>query len=193
MMHLILEFLILEEQLKPNVKPEMIKQEVNFYGGGGVGVQASPIIGIDGTILAVQVIHGGYGYKYPPIVDINDDTGQGAGVVAKAFIKTRTSDEDVFVEEYDAEEDYEEYDLETCAPEIENIGYGQRWGPDGKNLGKWDPSFILIRSKDPIRYEIQRDIKSFLQTLKDGSIIDGNRIKGWWTTRQKTTIKNNIS
>ena len=37
------------------------RTNVNFYGGGGVGVQASPIIGIDGSILAVQVIHGGMG------------------------------------------------------------------------------------------------------------------------------------
>ena len=96
-----------------SVEPEPDRTDVNFYGGGGVGVQAAPIIGIDGSILAVQVIHGGYGYKYPPIVDISDDTGQGAGVVAKSIIKTRTSDEDVFIEEYDAEEDYEEYDLKT--------------------------------------------------------------------------------
>ena len=65
-----------------NVEVEPNKKRVNFYGGGGVGVQAAPIIGIDGSILAVQVIHGGYGYKYPPIVDIHDDTGNGAGVVA---------------------------------------------------------------------------------------------------------------
>ena len=59
------------------------KTTVNFYGGGGVGVQAAPIIGNDGSIMAVQVIHGGYGYKYPPIVDIEDPKGNGAGVVAK--------------------------------------------------------------------------------------------------------------
>ena len=66
------------------------KTRVDFYGGGGVGVQAAPIIGIDGAILAVQVINGGYGYKYPPIVDIHDDTGKGAGVVARSVIKTRS-------------------------------------------------------------------------------------------------------
>ena len=45
------------------------KTEVDFQGGGGVGVQAAPIIGIDGSVLAVKVIHGGDGYQYPPIVD----------------------------------------------------------------------------------------------------------------------------
>ena len=178
-----------------NVKPEPDKTNVDFYGGGGVGVQAAPIIGIDGSILAVQVIHGGYGYKYPPIVDISDDTGQGAGVVAKSIIKTRTSDEDVFVEEYDAEEDYEEYDLETCAPEMirENIGYGQRYSADGKDLGKWDPSSYLSAGigtvkNDPIRYEIER-YQKFLAELKDGTIIENGRIKGWWTTRKKPPLR----
>ena len=169
------------------------KTEVNFYGGGGVGVQASPIIGIDGSILAVQVIHGGYGYKYPPIVDISDDTGQGAGVNAKAIIKTKTSDEDVFVEEYDAEEDYEEYDLETCAPELEKVGFGQRWGSDGKDLGKWNPSSYLNPGigtfrQDPIRYEIER-YQQFLLNLKEGTIIQNGRIMSWWTTRQKPPLR----
>ena len=169
------------------------KTAVDFYGGGGVGVQAAPIIGIDGSILAVQVVHGGFGYQYPPIVDISDDTGQGSGAVAQAFIKTRESDDTVLIEEFDAEEDYEEYDLETCAPEIirEKIGYGQRWGADGKDLGKWDPSSYLQVGKsrrDPIRYEIEK-YQKFLATLKDGTRIDGNRIKGWWTTRQKPPLR----
>ena len=107
---------------------------------------------------------------------------------AKAIIKTTTSDEDVFIEEYDAEEDYEEYDLETCAPELEKVGFGQRWGPDGKDLGKWNPSSYLSVGfgavSDPIRLEIER-YQKFLAELQDGSIVDGNRIKSWWTTRQK--------
>ena len=100
---------------------EKNKTRVDFYGGGGVGVQAAPIIGIDGTVLAVQVINGGYGYKYPPIVDIHDDKGKGAGVVARSFIKKRSSDEPVLVEEFDAEEDYEEYIFDKCVPKLENI------------------------------------------------------------------------
>ena len=106
-----------------NVEADRDKVAVNFYGGGGVGVQAAPIIGIDGSLLAVQVIHGGYGYKYPPIVDITDDTGNGAGVVARSIIKTRSSDDAQLVEEFDAEEDYEEYVLDKCVPAMENIGY----------------------------------------------------------------------
>ena len=164
------------------------KTAVDFYGGGGVGVQAAPIIGIDGSVLAVQVIHGGYGYQYPPIVDISDDTGQGSGVVAQAFIKTRSSDDKVLIEEFDTEEDYEEYDLETCAPEIEKIGYGQRWSPDGKDLGKWDPSVYFNKSKDPIRYEIEQ-YQKFLLSLKGGTRIVNNRILEWWTTRKKAPLR----
>ena len=164
------------------------KTRVNFYGGGGVGVQAAPIIGIDGSILAVQVLHGGYGYKYPPIVDIHDDTGRGAGVVARSIIKTRTSDEDFLIEEYDQEEDYEEYVLDKCVPEMENIGYGQRWDPEGKDLGKWDPSTYFNMSKNPIDYDIQR-YQKFLIGLPEGTIIENNRIKDWWTTKQKPPLR----
>ena len=172
----------------PNVAPETNKTKVDFYGGGGVGVQAAPIIGIDGSILAVQVLNGGYGYKYPPIVDIHDDTGKGAGVVARSVIKTRSSDDPVLVEEFDAEEDYEEYVLDKCVPEMEKIGYGQRWDADGKNLGKWDPMVYFTKSADPIRYEIQR-YQKFLANLKDGTRIDGDRIKEWWTTRHKSPLR----
>ena len=176
-----------------NVKPEPDKTRIDFYGGGGVGVQAAPIVGIDGSVLAVQVIHSGFGYKYPPIVNISDDTGQGGGVVARAYIKTKTSDEDVFVEEYDSEEDYEEYNLEKCAPELErlDIGYGQRWGPDGKDLGKWDPNVYLSddkKTQDPIRYEIEK-YQKYLLDLKDGSRIENGRILQWWTTRQKLPLR----
>jgi hypothetical protein len=167
---------------------EKNKTRVDFYGGGGVGVQAAPIIGIDGTVLAVQVINGGYGYKYPPIVDIHDDKGKGAGVVARSFIKTRSSDEPVLVEEFDAEEDYEEYIFDKCVPKLENIGYGRRWNADGKNLGKWDPLVYFNKTKDPIKYEIQR-YQKFLADLKSGTRIDGNRIKGWWTTRHKSPLR----
>ena len=73
----------------------------------------------------------------------------------------------------------------------ENIGYGQRWDPDGKDLGKWDPNVYVSPTKnrvDPIRYEIEK-YQKFLATLKDGVRIDGNRIKGWWTTRNRIPLR----
>ncbi len=45
---------------------------VNFYGGGGVGVVGNPIIGEDGAVLAVDLIQGGFGYQYPPIVEVKN-------------------------------------------------------------------------------------------------------------------------
>ena len=64
---------------------------------------------------------------------------------------------------------------------MENVEYGQRFGPDGKVLGKWDPMVYFNKQKDPIQYEILR-YQKFLATLKDGTRVDGDRIKGWWTT-----------
>ena len=46
-----------------------------FMGGGGVGVVANPVIGDDGSVLAVDLVNGGFGYKYPPIVEVRDDSG----------------------------------------------------------------------------------------------------------------------
>tara|TARA_B100001113_G_scaffold351447_1_gene350523 strand:- start:853 stop:7662 length:6810 start_codon:yes stop_codon:yes gene_type:complete len=171
-----------------NVISDTPKTTVNFYGGGGVGVQAAPIVGIDGSIMAVHVIHGGYGYQYPPVVDIHDDNGNGAGVVAKAILKTKTFNEVYPVQEYDAEEDYEEYVLDKCVPTMDNVGYGNRWGPDGKNLGKWDPSVYFNASKDPIAFEIQK-YQDYLLNLKTGSTIQNNRIISWWTTRSKPPLR----
>ena len=44
--------------------------EVNFLGGGGIGAQANAVVGSDGSILAVDLIHSAFGYKYPPLVEI---------------------------------------------------------------------------------------------------------------------------
>ena len=63
----------------------------------------------------------------------------------------------------------------------------ERWR-QGWDLGKWDPSVYFNKSKDPIRYEIEK-YQKFLLTLRDGTRIDGNRIKGWWTTRQKPPLR----
>ena len=77
---------------------ELDTTRVNFYGGGGVGVQANPIVGKDGSLLAIDVVHGGFGYQYPPIVDISDDRGVGSGVVAQALVKTGTGGTDYYVQ-----------------------------------------------------------------------------------------------
>ena len=55
---------------------------VHFYGGGGVGAHANPIVGSDGAVLAVDVVRGGFGYQYEPLVELKDTCGIGVGTKA---------------------------------------------------------------------------------------------------------------
>jgi len=174
--------------LKSGVKLNKDTTRVDFYGGGGVGVQANPIVGKDGSLMAVDVVHGGFGYQYPPIVDISDDRGIGAGADVKAFVKTGAGDTDYYIQEYNREEDFEEYDLITCAPQV--IDKGKRYSPDGKVLGDWDPSLYIGKNKDPISLQIEK-YQEILAGLTDGSQFDRNsdRILQWWTTRKEVPLK----
>ena len=112
--------------------PNPCKPTVHFYGGGGVGVAANPITGTDGAVLAVDVVRGGFGYKYPPQVDVKDTCNQGNGVVAKAYI-----DEDLEVLHY-YDDDMEVEDPQICDDDI--AGFGRRYNAAGKDVGPWDPS-----------------------------------------------------
>jgi hypothetical protein len=43
---------------------------IQFFGGGGIGAVGNPVIGRDGSLLAVDVVSGGHGYQYPwPVPD----------------------------------------------------------------------------------------------------------------------------
>ena len=79
----------------------------NFYGGGGFGAQGNPVFGDDGSLLAVDLISGGYGYKYPPIVRVTDEDGVGAGAVTRSILCEQVETEIV----YDQLEDFEEYHI----------------------------------------------------------------------------------
>ena len=49
-------------------------------------------------------------------------------------------------------EDFEIYDLTgDTLP-----GYGDRFGPDGQNLGQWDPNLFASLAESPIGAEIQK-------------------------------------
>ena len=161
---------------------------VNFYGGGGVGVQAVPVISPkNGSILSVIVTNGGYGYKYPPLVKIEDNTGRGSGANVRSVLNSDR--ETLYVEEtFEEEEDYEEYVLDKCVPALENVGYGQRWSSDGKDLGAWDPSIYFAKVTDPIRYQIER-YQKFLLSFDKGIIVRDNKIINWWSTRQKAPLR----
>jgi hypothetical protein len=139
--------------------------EAYFYGGGGVGVQGNPVFGFDGALLAVDLVSGGFGYQYPPIVEVKDGCGIGAGAVIRAVLGEVVET----VEVYDQEEDFEEYEI--CEPT--DVGYGNRYGPDGELLGEWDPTTYTNLTKDPIRREIQ-EYQDFLQ----------KKTNPWWSTRK---------
>ena len=36
---------------------------IQFFGGNGIGAAGNPIIGTDGSLLAVDIVNGGYGYQ----------------------------------------------------------------------------------------------------------------------------------
>ena len=139
--------------------------EAYFYGGGGVGVQGNPVFGFDGALLAVDLVSGGFGYQYPPIVEIKDGCGIGAGAVTRAVLGEVVET----VEVYDQEGDFEEYEI--CEPT--DAGYGNRYGPDGELLGEWDPTTYTNLTQDPIRREIQQ-YQDFLQ----------KKTNPWWSTRK---------
>jgi hypothetical protein len=141
-----------------------------FYGGGGVGVKGNPVIGQDGSVLAVDLVSGGFGYQYPPIVEVKDNCGIGAGVVTRAVLGEIVET----VEYYDQAEDFENYEI--CEPT--DVGYGLRYGPNGESIGSWDPSLYANLSEDPIRREIEQ-YQDFLQKLS----------KPWWSTRKKAPLR----
>ena len=103
-----------------------------FMGGGGVGVSGNPIIGKDGAVLAVDLVQGGFGYQYPPIVDVVDSCKIGAGALLRAVVGEEIETEII----YSDEEDFEEYQI--CDPELG--GFGEQYGPDGNILGPWKPT-----------------------------------------------------
>ena len=55
-------------------------------GGGGIGALGNPIVGADGSILAVDVVRTGHGYTFPPIVTAKDDGNYGNGAVLKEAV-----------------------------------------------------------------------------------------------------------
>ena len=129
---------------------------IQFFGGGGVGAQANAIVGVDGAILAVDVIAGGFGYRYPPLVRAIDDCQYGSGAVLSSELGELS---ETFVT-FEDENDFEDYEI---CPDT-TVGYGRNWGPNGEDLGPWEPETYTNVGKDPIREEIDAYQKSLLKT-----------------------------
>ena len=161
----------------PNPCPEGLFYEdecgpakARFMGGGGVGVSGNPIIGKDGAVLAVDLVQGGFGYQYPPIVDVVDSCKIGAGALLRAVVGEEIETEII----YSDEEDFEEYQI--CDPELG--GFGDQYSPDGKSLGAWKPTAYTNQGANAFNKVIDRYIKDVQ--------VSG---KGWWTTRMNPPLK----
>lgn len=129
---------------------------IQFFGGGGVGAQANAIVGVDGAILAVDVITGGFGYQYPPIVRAIDECQYGSGATLSSELGELS---ETFVT-FEDENDFEDYEI---CPDT-TVGYGRNWGPNGEDLGPWEPETYTNVGNDPIREEIDAYQKSLLKT-----------------------------
>ena len=144
---------------------------IQIYGGGGVGAQANPVIGSDGSLLAVDLVRGGHGYQYEPQVTANDHCYYGSGAVLRAVIGEVS---DGF-ETYEDEEDFEEYEI--CDPN--DVGFGRRYGPNGEDLGPWEPSAYTQIKSDPIKTEIE----------KYESVVRALARSPFWDTRKRRPNK----
>ena len=142
---------------------------IDFLGGGGVGAQANPVIGRDGTLMAVDLIHGGFGYQYAPTVQVTDPTGIGAGARAYALLGETAE----VLEYYQDEESFEELDF-SLAPNFLIDRWGVRRDPEGLPIGDWQPGDYANLTTDPIRSEILK----YQNFLKRKSIGDA-----WWDSR----------
>ena len=140
-------------------------------GGGGVGAVGSPIFGRDGSLLAVRVLAGGFGYRYEPKAKLIDTCKRGSGAV----IRTVIGELPPTVEYFDQIEDFEVYDFTPDGTELS--GYGNRFGPNGEDLGAWDPNLFATLAQDPIGAEIQR----YQEFLRQG-------INPFWHTRKENPL-----
>ena len=143
---------------------------VRFMGGGGVGVSGNPIIGRDGAVLAIDLVQGGYGYSYPPIVDIKDNCGLGAGALIRAVVGEEAETEII----YSDEEDYEEY---IITPPTDD-GWGEQYSPDGNLLGSWKPTAYTNQGANAFNRVIDRYIRDVQ--------VSG---KNWWTTHMNPPLR----
>ena len=142
---------------------------VDFIGGGGVGAQANPII-LNGSLVGIDLEHGGFGYKYPPLVQITDNCDIGKGATAVSVLgETATT-----LESYNDPEDFENLDFRFGFDEGINFPeiFGSRYNEDAIVIGDWSPSDYANFRED----QIASEIKKYQEFLKFDR-------KNWWTTR----------
>ena len=62
--------------------------KLKFFGGGGVGASANPVVDVNGNLIAVDLVSGGFGYKTPPQVQVIDPCNNGSGAVLQTILGT---------------------------------------------------------------------------------------------------------
>ena len=61
--------------------------KLKFFGGGGVGASANPVVDSSGNLIAVDLVSGGFGYTIPPQVQVIDPCNNGSGAVLQTIIE----------------------------------------------------------------------------------------------------------
>jgi hypothetical protein len=154
-----------------NQKKECGPPTIQFFGGGGIGAAGNPIVGRDGSLLAVDIVRGGNGYQYSPLVAARDNCNYGSGATLTAVLGEVTET----IETYENESDFEDYEL--CEPT--DVGYGRRYGPNGEDLGPWEPRSYTEPGEDPIRKEVE-EFEKIVRRLARAP---------FWTTRSAKPTK----
>ncbi len=61
--------------------------KLKFFGGRGVGAIANPVVDVNGNLIAVDLVSGGFGYISPPQVQVIDPCNNGSGAVLETLIE----------------------------------------------------------------------------------------------------------
>jgi len=61
--------------------------QLKFFGGGGVGAIANPVVDVNGNLIAVDLVSGGFGYVTEPQVQVLDPCNIGSGAVLETEIE----------------------------------------------------------------------------------------------------------
>jgi len=157
------------------------KTRIELQGGGGIGALASPIIGLDGSIIHCRVIDGGFGYKNAPQVRIIDENMRGSGAKAYSVLGTIGYKQ----ENYDDEGDVEEYnfDLGEYNFDSTDASWGSIYNLGSQTVvGEWNPGSIISLT-DPDGGFVS-ELNRYLDFLKG---YDPN--KPWWTSRDETPVR----
>ena len=61
--------------------------KLKFFGGRGVGAIANLVVDVNGNLIAVDLVSGGFGYVSPPQVQVIDPCNNGSGAVLQTIIE----------------------------------------------------------------------------------------------------------